>query len=211
MRILTRQDSTPSELSYSIPHSSPRILAKLLQDADASAKSMQFSQNSYPCSICLSSFKGSKCVQLSCTHVFCRTCLEDFWKLCIAEGDVGRVQCPDPACVKANREADAEEVARVVTQSEVDRWRWLREKRNLERGRSGQALDQWWNRNRPSDPSIVHCPMAFCQTPVPKPAEIDGGSGYDRLRSCPACSFSFCVFCRRTWYRYTSSTMADLT
>ncbi|GLB36376.1 putative RWD [Lyophyllum shimeji] len=166
-----------------IPHPSPRILAKLLKDSDASAKTMRFSQNSYPCSICLSSFKGSKCVQLTCGHVFCRACIEDFWKLCIAEGEVGRVGCPDPACVKENREADAEEVARVVTESEVDRWRWLREKRNLER-----------------DPSIVHCPMAFCQTPIPKPAEVEDGSGWGRLRSCPACSFSFCAFCRRTWH-----------
>ncbi|KAG5648159.1 hypothetical protein DXG03_006113 [Asterophora parasitica] len=41
-------------------HPSPRILAKLLADSDASAKTMRFTHNSYPCAICLSSFKGSK-------------------------------------------------------------------------------------------------------------------------------------------------------
>ena len=71
---------------------------------------------------------------LECEHVFCRSCLEDFWKLCIKEGDVGRVGCPDPECVKEHREAIEEEVRRVVTEEEVLRWRWLRTKRALERG-----------------------------------------------------------------------------
>ena len=47
---------------------------------------------------------------------------------------MGRVGCPDPACVKDNREAEEEEVARVVTAEELARWRWLREKRDLEKG-----------------------------------------------------------------------------
>lgn len=71
---------------------------------------------------------------LECEHVFCRSCLEDFWKLCIKEGDVGRVGCPDPECVKERREATEEEVRRVVTEGEVLRWRWLRATRALERG-----------------------------------------------------------------------------
>ncbi|RDB29614.1 E3 ubiquitin-protein ligase itt1 [Hypsizygus marmoreus] len=166
-----------------IPHPSPRVLATKFKDFEASTKSIRFTQSSYPCSICLTSLKGSKCIQLSCAHVFCRLCLENFWKLCIAEGDVGRVGCPDPECVKAGREANAEEVAWVVSVPEVERWRWLREKRNLEK-----------------DPTIIHCPMSFCQTPIPKPPGTDENSGWDRLRSCPACSFSFCAFCRRTWH-----------
>lgn len=118
-----------------IPHPSPRILATILKDSEAALKSIQFTQNSYPCSICLSSLKGSKCIQLSCNHVFCRPCLEDFWKMCIAEGDVSRVGCPDPECVKEKREADAQEVARIVTEAEMERWRWLKEKKNLEAGK----------------------------------------------------------------------------
>lgn len=118
-----------------IIHPSPPILTKVLIDSDTSSSSLRFAQNSYPCSICLSTVRGSKCVQLSCSHIFCRPCLEDFWKLCIEEGDVGRVGCPDPACIKDSREADAEEVARVVTEDDMERWRWLKMKRNLERGK----------------------------------------------------------------------------
>ncbi|KAF8895056.1 RWD domain-containing protein [Gymnopilus junonius] len=166
-----------------LPHPAPRIIAPLLMEYDIASQSNQFAQNSYPCSVCLTSLKGSKCLQLLCNHIFCRSCLEDFWKMCIAEGDVSRVSCPDPECVKKGNEVGEEEVARVVTEAELQRWRWLREKRNLER-----------------DPTVVHCPVAVCQAPVPKPSEADAETGWSRLRQCPRCGFSFCAFCRRTWH-----------
>lgn len=123
-------------LNQSLPHPAPQMIAPLLQAYDESSQSKQFAQNSYSCSICLTWLKGSKCLQLQCKHIFCRSCLEDFWKMCIQEGDVGRVACPDPECIKKGTEAGEEEVARVVTQDELTRWKWLREKRAYERGRS---------------------------------------------------------------------------
>jgi len=166
-----------------LPHPAPRMIAPLLLEYNTSSQSSQFAQNSYPCSICLTSLKGSKCLQLMCNHIFCRSCLEDFWKMCIQEGDVSRVGCPDPECVKKGNEANEEEVARVVTEAELQRWGWLREKRNLER-----------------DPTVVHCPVAVCQAPVPKPSDGDTETGWSRLRQCPRCDFTFCAFCRRTWH-----------
>jgi len=115
-------------------HAAPRVLAPLLRDYETAAKDALFSQNTYPCPICLMTLKGTKCIQLSCCHTFCRSCLGDFWQLCIIEGDVGRVRCPDPECMKVNEEANAEEVARVVTEAEVQRWRWLREMKNIDKG-----------------------------------------------------------------------------
>ncbi|TFK76877.1 RWD-domain-containing protein [Pluteus cervinus] len=166
-----------------IPHPAPQMLSPLLIAFDQSTRSRHFAENSYLCGVCLSSHKGSNCVQLTCQHVFCRPCLEDFWKLCIAEGEVGRVGCPDPECVKSKREATEEEVARIVTEQELQRWKWLREKRIYDK-----------------DPSVVNCPMEFCQSPVPRPGSVEADSGWDRLRSCSRCMFSFCVFCRRTWH-----------
>jgi E3 ubiquitin-protein ligase RNF14 len=66
--------------------------------------------------------------------VFCRGCLDDYWSLFIREGDVGRVGCPDPGCVKDRREATEEELRRVVSEEQVTRWKWLVEKRMLEKG-----------------------------------------------------------------------------
>ena len=125
----------PSQRVCRIIHSAPGALASLLKDYDMVARYSQFSQNTYPCSICLESLKGTKCIRLSCNHTFCRLCLSDFWQSCIIEGDIGRVRCPDPECIKVNREANAEEVAHVVTEAELQRWRRLREKRDIEKGK----------------------------------------------------------------------------
>nr|VWO96629.1 Uncharacterized protein [Ganoderma boninense] len=142
---------------FSIPHPTPGLLHPILDNYNKSIQAARFSQNS--------------------------SCLEDFWKLCIKEGDVGRVGCPDPNCVKEHREATEEEVRRVVTEEEVLRWRWLRMKRALER-----------------DPTFIHCPMALCQTPVARAPNVEEGSPWERLRTCPQCGYSFCAYCKRTWH-----------
>ena len=47
---------------------------------------------------------------------------------------------------------------------------------------------------------MVHCPVQFCQNPVPRPANVDEDSPWERLRTCGECGYSFCAYCRRTWY-----------
>lgn len=190
-----------------LPHPLPHLLAPRLTSYDNFQRSSQFSQHSYECSVCFNSRKGSRCLLLNCGHIFCRECLEDGWKLYISEGDVARVGCLDPACIKEGREADEEEVRRVVTEEEVRRWVWLRQKRVFERGlwSSYTVYTEYVAAKRSCvlDPQTVHCPMALCQAPVPKPVDVvDDGSGWERLRTCPACNYSFCSFCKRTWYVY---------
>lgn len=174
-----------SSAGITIINPSPLTLLPLLESHNTHAQDAAFAETTYPCAICLSPYKGRHCVRLACTHVFCRSCLSDFWRSCIAEGDIGRVGCPDPGCVKAGHEAGEEDVVRVVNEEEVKRWKWLRAKRVLER-----------------DPGMVHCPVTFCQTPVPSPQipKEDEESGWARLRTCPTCEFAFCAFCRRTWH-----------
>ncbi|KAJ7462612.1 hypothetical protein B0H11DRAFT_2053559 [Mycena galericulata] len=166
-----------------IRHPAPEQLGSFLTSYDDSTRLATFSQSSYPCSVCLTTVKGSKCLQLACTHIFCRSCLFDYWSLSITEGNIEHLGCPDPECIKVGRASSEEEIARVVSEEAVQRWRWLREKLMYDR-----------------DPTLVHCPMSFCQSPVPKPPESETDSGADRLRTCSACSFSFCAFCKRTWH-----------
>ncbi|KAG2363547.1 hypothetical protein BDR07DRAFT_1356194 [Suillus spraguei] len=161
---------------------SPLTLLPLLESYNTHAQDTAFAETSFPCAICLSARKGRDCIRLGCTHIFCHSCLSDFWGLCIREGDIGRVGCPDPACVKTGHEAGEEDIARVVVEEEVKRWKWLRGKRALER-----------------DPGMVHCPVTSCQTAVPSPEEEDE-SGWGRLRTCPRCEYVFCASCRRTWH-----------
>ena len=79
--------------------------------------------------------KGSRCLLLNCGHTFCGACLRYGWSLYVAEGDITRVGCLDSQCVKDGQEATEEEVRRVVTEEEVRRWKWLREKQATERGK----------------------------------------------------------------------------
>jgi hypothetical protein len=90
--------------------------------------------------VCFETRKGSRCLQLICGHIFCRACLRDGWSLYIAEGDVARVGCLDPQCVKDGQEANEDEVRRIVTEEEVRRWKWLKEKKAAERGESITGL-----------------------------------------------------------------------
>ena len=120
--------------SNSLSHPNPELLLPTLENYNNSTEAARFSQNSFECEVCLTSIKGARCIMLSCSHVFCRSCLADFWGLCIREGDVARVGCPDPGCVKAHNEATEEEVRRVVTEEELLRWKWLRMKQALEKG-----------------------------------------------------------------------------
>lgn len=131
-----------------LPYPDPQLLASALLAYDESASTAEFSQNSYPCSICFSSVRGSKCVKLSCSHVFCRPCLQEYWGFCIAEGDVGRVACADEQCVKEGRQAEENEVRRVVSDDEVIRWKWLRAKKIMEKGMIAGILNTGWKITR---------------------------------------------------------------
>jgi E3 ubiquitin-protein ligase RNF14 len=87
-----------------IINSSPLTLLPLLESYNTHAQDTAFAETSFSCAICLSPHKGRHCVRLACSHIFCRSCLSDFWGSCITEGDIGRVGCPDPLCVKAGHE-----------------------------------------------------------------------------------------------------------
>ena len=117
-----------------IKHPAPRVLADRLTSFDTKRRLERFSKTNYSCEVCLSSIKGAKCISLACEHVFCRACLVDFWGLCISEGDVDRVGCPDPGCVTEGSKASEEDVRGVVSSTEVERWKWLKDKKELEKG-----------------------------------------------------------------------------
>ncbi len=182
-----------------IPHATPQLLLPFLTAYESKSQLSKFNLASHSCNVCFETVKGSRCLQLNCGHVFCRACLRDGWSLYIAEGDITRVGCLDPQCVKDGQEATEDEVRRVVTEEEVRRWKWLREKKATERGKPiGSYI---FRHSLPADPSIVLCPMVLCQTPVPKPpgADVQDSTGWERLRTCPSCTYSFCSFCKRTW------------
>ncbi|KAI9057190.1 RWD-domain-containing protein [Trametes sanguinea] len=166
-----------------IPHPTPGLLGPMLEGFDASTQAARVSATSYECEVCSASVKGARCVMLSCSHVFCRSCLEGSWRQCIKEQDIGRVGCLNQACVEKHQEATEDEVRRVITKEEVAEWKRLRAER---------ALD--------TDPTTVHCPVGSCQARVPRPENVEEGSPWGRLRTCSECGYSFCAHCRQTWH-----------
>ncbi|KWU45046.1 hypothetical protein RHOSPDRAFT_17004 [Rhodotorula sp. JG-1b] len=164
--------------------------------------SAQFATSSHSCPLCFTTQRGSSCIRIaSCGCVFCIACLKDYFSLLITEGLVRSVACPSRGCVESRAHWEKDEGASKrlpdpdrdgtkpgrVTASEVEelvgeegrkRWEWLQEKARVE-----------------SDPSITWCPREACQAPVPKLSEDE-----EKLRVCPACDYSFCVFCRRGWH-----------
>ncbi|KAF8761604.1 RWD protein [Rhizoctonia solani] len=178
------------ESTRDLAHPSPKNTAFAPHHAPkATAKQARFSAQAYTCGICLSTQRGSKCIQLDCpnAHVFCLGCLKEFWGMCVSEGDVTKVACPGVECVKAKSDVgDVGEdvVRRVLTDEQVARWKWLRIKHAAEK-----------------DPHSVPCPVRMCQAPVPRPqAAVNDETGWSRLRTCDACGFAFCVACKRTWH-----------
>jgi len=127
-------DNNWAKMQERLPHAAPQLLAELLVAYHANSEASKFSQTSYTCTVCFNSLKGARCLLLACGHVFCRSCLEDGWRLYISEGDCSRVGCLDPECVQNGQEANEEEVRRVVTEEEVQRWKWLRRIKILDRG-----------------------------------------------------------------------------
>lgn len=194
-------------------------LKPALLDFDAKTKKHNFDHETFDCGVCLEPKKGSSCHRLvRCRHVFCLTCLQDFYNNCIAEGDVVNVKCLDPGCGKdrkRKRKSDrtlhpSELLAMGLEEPVVRRYVEMKRKKKLE-----------------ADKSTVYCPRTWCQAPArsakypPLPANLalypDSDSGgseaetdgppsnksisiSDRLSICSKCTFAFCRICYTGWH-----------
>ncbi|KAF8308213.1 hypothetical protein DL93DRAFT_2064234 [Clavulina sp. PMI_390] len=199
----TAMTTTPPTLAIQLTHPKPALLQHYLSTHNSEAADASFASTTFPCQICLESHKGAACVRLAaCGHVFCKACLSEAWGLAVHEGHLGSVKCPDEACMKASAarhggesqtevvldkgEADEADVRRVLTEEQVARWKFLRVQRELAR-----------------DSTIVYCPLQFCLAPVRAPTKATGESrepGWERLRTCEACGYSFCTQCEKAWH-----------
>ena len=89
------KDKPPSGLSLT---PSQTLLSQLLI-YNAAQKQKVFATTVFDCAVCYTSWLGLDCVQLpECGHIFCQSCLAEFCKLQITEGNVRGVTCPEAAC-----------------------------------------------------------------------------------------------------------------
>ncbi|RMZ79102.1 hypothetical protein DV738_g3479, partial [Chaetothyriales sp. CBS 135597] len=204
---------------------SPDLRLALL-DFDRRIRRQKFEQETFDCGVCLEPKKGKDCHRLvQCGHVFCTSCLTEFFTSCITEGDVDSVKCMDATCGKeasnANAVAQSKRPERSLNPSEllqiplsqdlVQRYVRLKRKKKLE-----------------SSKNTIYCPRQWCQGPAypehrKKKAEDDFHDFSDtedistavvptsseelrnlpmhqRLAICSDCSYAFCFVCRKTWH-----------
>ncbi|PWN19018.1 hypothetical protein BCV69DRAFT_242327, partial [Microstroma glucosiphilum] len=169
-----------------------RPLGDTLSAYDRLARQSAFGKERFLCSICLEAKRGEACTRIeACGHVFCRECLLDYLTLHLTEGSLRlALSCPDASCVssKALLKAGSISVSELSdflkeTPSLLTRLRFLEEKEAAE-----------------ADPTAVPCPRPDCQTLTPKDASNDNSSRWEAFRQCRTCSYSFCVWCRKTWH-----------
>ncbi|CAN9500693.1 unnamed protein product [Ophioblennius macclurei] len=152
---------------------SPALPAQILS-YDVLQKRRVFDSTVFDCGICFLSYLGSDCVQLSkCGHIFCRTCLGEFCKLQITEGNVRKVTCPQADCTATPTPA---QVMTLVGEELFNRYDRLLLQTTLD-----------------SMPDVVYCPRPSCATA----AILDKSSN---LAMCSVCGFAFCVECKKTYH-----------
>jgi E3 ubiquitin-protein ligase RNF14 len=133
-----------------------------LLDLDLKIKREIFEKETFDCGVCLEPKKGAMCHRLVlCGHVFCISCLQDFYNNCITEGDVDNVKCLDPGCAKnaekaiqgapkrrrPDRTINPSELLQIPIEQElVQRYVRLKRKRKLE-----------------ADKNTIYCPRSWCQ------------------------------------------------
>lgn len=199
------------EWSASTRASRPSLVQQLVTH-DRLVRHSTFSAESFACGICLETKKGARCARLKrCGHVFCVECLHSFWELNIREGLVANVTCADMECVQKRAKAvdpsvakaalpgsvGADELEAIVGKDLADRYTWLVEKQRIESGTSTFTVTSLLALSSTIlDPTITYCPRSTCNAAVPKESDEE----YERLRICPACQYSFCVYCRRTYH-----------
>ncbi|KAF1935866.1 RING finger protein-like protein [Clathrospora elynae] len=187
-----------------------------------------FDSETFECGVCLEWKKGSACYRMGrCSHVFCITCLQDYYTNCISEGDVNNVKCMSIECGKTARKGkkkdrllSPKELLQIpLPHDQVDRYARIKRKKRIE-----------------SDPNIVFCPRTWCQGAMrtdkyPKIEDLSqmddcdsdaedegqaqqhgthaesgpekrgiGVRGMERLQICEDCNLAFCVVCLASWH-----------
>lgn len=156
-----------------------------------------------------------------CGHVFCVSCLQDFYNNAITEGDITSVKCLAPGCAKERSEkasnTKSKKARTFITPGElleipietnlVKRYVDLKHKAEVE-----------------SDKNTVYCPRKWCQGAArskkyKKPqgleliedtdSESDNDSKTEKkgiaarsdlMRICEDCSYAFCSRCYQGWH-----------
>ncbi|XP_073490545.1 E3 ubiquitin-protein ligase RNF14-like [Aquarana catesbeiana] len=149
-------------------------LIRHILDFDESQQKKCFDSKPFLCNICFSEKLGSECTYFKdCGHVYCDSCLRDYFEIQIRDGQVRSLNCPEPKCTSV---ATPAQVKKLVGEELFGRYDRLLLKSTLE-----MMTD------------VVYCPRLSCQTPV---MQEPGGT----MGICSSCQYAFCTLCMMTYH-----------
>ncbi|XP_026051273.1 E3 ubiquitin-protein ligase RNF14-like isoform X2 [Carassius auratus] len=149
------------------------ILSQLL-DFDEAQNQKVFDGTVFCCSICFLDKLGSESLLFKeCQHVYCKSCMKEYFQIQIRDGKVQCLTCPDPKCVSM---ATPSQVKLLVSKDEFARYDRLLLQSSLDLMKD-----------------VVYCPRISCSMAVM--VEPDSNMGI-----CPACKYPFCTLCKRTYH-----------
>ncbi|XP_069827794.1 E3 ubiquitin-protein ligase RNF14-like [Dendropsophus ebraccatus] len=149
-------------------------LIKYILDFSRAQQKKTFDRKPFSCNICLMERLGSECTHFKpCQHVYCNTCLKDYYEVQIKDGQVSSLNCPEPECTSV---ATPAQVKDLVGEQLFSRYDDLL----LQLGLDSMA-------------DVVYCPRITCQAPVIQEPESTMGM-------CSVCQYAFCILCKMTFH-----------
>ncbi|XP_072256988.1 E3 ubiquitin-protein ligase RNF14 [Pyxicephalus adspersus] len=150
------------------------VLIKHILDFNENQQKKSFNSKPFLCNICFSEKLGSGCTYFKdCSHVYCNSCLKDYFEIQIRDGQVHALNCPEPKCTSV---ATPPQVKELVGEQLFSRYDHLLLK---------SSLDLMTD--------VVYCPRPSCQTPVMQEPGCTMGI-------CTSCRHAFCTLCRMTYH-----------
>lgn len=155
-----------------------------------------------------------------CGHVFCVSCLQDFYNNAITEGDITSVKCLSPGCAKERSERSKSKSKKRKTFVTPGELLQIPIEPNLVK----RYVDLKHKAEVESDKNTVYCPRKWCQGAArsnkykkPQGLEISEHSDSesdeeskvekkgvaartDLMRVCEDCAFAFCSRCYQGWH-----------
>ncbi|XP_064834814.1 E3 ubiquitin-protein ligase RNF14-like [Oncorhynchus masou masou] len=149
------------------------ILPQLL-DFDEAQRQKVFDAKAFCCGICFMEKLGSGCLCFKeCQHVYCKTCMTEYFQIQIRDGNVQCLNCPEPKCTSL---ATPSQVKLLVGEELFARY---------DRLLLQSSLDLMAD--------VVYCPrQSCCQAVMVEPDTTMG--------ICPACQYAFCTLCKRGYH-----------
>ncbi|KAJ9578727.1 hypothetical protein L9F63_005089 [Diploptera punctata] len=100
----------------------PRMsVVQLLQEFNEARQKTEFNRNFYTCKICFQDKKGLQCTCFQgCEHVFCKSCIAEYFEVRIKDGTVKNISCPEEKCSSEASPAQVQELVSAELFSRYD-------------------------------------------------------------------------------------------